>query len=87
MYTILCFIIFEQHCKETGDWAKLGILYIHVRRGCENFDDFEKYLLFIATILTSAVKEDGRGVPFCEFADAGKGCVKVKICSLSTQLL
>ncbi|XP_060104823.1 protein TOPAZ1 [Heteronotia binoei] len=59
-----------QHCKEKGDWAKLGVVYIHVRRGCENFDDLEKYSLFVADILISAVKEDRPGVPFCEFAAA-----------------
>ncbi|KAL8165451.1 UNVERIFIED_CONTAM: Protein topaz1, partial [Gekko kuhli] len=60
-----------QHCKEKGDWAKLGIAYIHVRRrGCENFGDLETYSLFIADILTSVVKEDRPGVPFCEFAAA-----------------
>lgn len=62
----------------------MGIVYIHVRRGCEKFDDHEKYSLFIANILTSAVKEDKPEVPFCKFAAAGKACLNVTNGSLST---
>ncbi|KAH0627300.1 hypothetical protein JD844_002835 [Phrynosoma platyrhinos] len=59
-----------QHCKEKGDWAKLGTLYINVKRGCGNVDDLQKYSLCIANILTSAMKEESPGIPFCEFAAA-----------------
>ncbi|XP_063003671.1 protein TOPAZ1 [Elgaria multicarinata webbii] len=59
-----------QHCKEKGDWAKLGTLYINVRRGCENVGDLEKYSLCIANILASSVKTQTPGIPFCEFATA-----------------
>nr|XP_056713050.1 protein TOPAZ1 [Euleptes europaea] len=59
-----------QHCKEKGEWTKLGIVYVHVRRECENFDELEKYSLFIANVLTNAAKEDRPGIPFCEFAAA-----------------
>ncbi|XP_053266380.1 protein TOPAZ1 [Podarcis raffonei] len=61
-----------QHCKEKGDWAKLGTLYVNVRSGCENFGDLEKYSLCIANILTDSVTEERPGVPFCEFAVAVK---------------
>nr|XP_020655147.1 testis- and ovary-specific PAZ domain-containing protein 1 [Pogona vitticeps] len=59
-----------QHCKEKGDWARLGTLYVNLRRRCENFDDLEKYSLCIADILTSFVKEERPAIPFCEFAAA-----------------
>ncbi|XP_066485254.1 protein TOPAZ1 [Tiliqua scincoides] len=59
-----------QHCKEKGDWATLGALYINVRRSCENFDDFEKYSLYIANILATSVKEEIPEVPFCKFASS-----------------
>ncbi|XP_077159104.1 protein TOPAZ1 isoform X2 [Paroedura picta] len=59
-----------QHCKEKGDWAKLGTVYIHVKRDSENVDDREKYSLFVTDILINAVKEGRPGVPFCEFAAA-----------------
>uniref|UniRef100_G1KQG7 Protein TOPAZ1 n=1 Tax=Anolis carolinensis TaxID=28377 RepID=G1KQG7_ANOCA len=56
-----------QHCKEKGDWAKLGTLYVNVRRGCGDVN--EKYSVSIANILTSVLKEKLR-IPFCEFAAA-----------------
>ncbi|XP_042332767.1 protein TOPAZ1 isoform X2 [Sceloporus undulatus] len=59
-----------QHCKEKDDWAKLGTLYINVRRGCGNVDDLQKYSLCIANILTSAMKEETPVIPFCVFAAA-----------------
>ncbi|KAJ6666466.1 hypothetical protein lerEdw1_020189 [Lerista edwardsae] len=59
-----------KHCKEKGDWATLGAVYINVRRSCENFGDFENYSLCVANILANSVKEDTPGVPFCEFASA-----------------
>ncbi|XP_044275080.1 protein TOPAZ1 [Varanus komodoensis] len=59
-----------QHCKEKGDWTKLGTLYINVRRGCENFGDLEKYSLCIANILMSSMKTERSSIPFCEFATA-----------------
>nr|XP_060637842.1 protein TOPAZ1 [Anolis sagrei ordinatus] len=57
-----------QHCKEKGDWAKLGTLYVNMRRGCGNVD--EKYSVCIANILTSVLKEEKLRIPFCEFAAA-----------------
>ncbi|XP_053118731.1 protein TOPAZ1 isoform X2 [Hemicordylus capensis] len=59
-----------QHCKEKGDWTKLGTLYINLRRGCENFGNLEKYSLCIANILTNSMKGQRPGIPFCEFAAA-----------------
>ncbi|KAF7247667.1 Protein TOPAZ1 [Varanus komodoensis] len=59
-----------EHCKEKGDWTKLGTLYINVRRGCENFGDLEKYSLCIANILMSSMKTERSSIPFCEFATA-----------------
>lgn len=64
--------LFKQHCKEKGDWARLGTLYVNVRRGCEDFDELEKYSLCIGDILTSFVKQERPAIPFCEFAAAGK---------------
>uniref|UniRef100_A0A8D2IYV0 Protein TOPAZ1 n=1 Tax=Varanus komodoensis TaxID=61221 RepID=A0A8D2IYV0_VARKO len=60
----------KYHCKEKGDWTKLGTLYINVRRGCENFGDLEKYSLCIANILMSSMKTERSSIPFCEFATA-----------------
>ncbi|XP_048366433.1 protein TOPAZ1 [Sphaerodactylus townsendi] len=58
-----------QRCKDKGDWTKLGVLFVHVRRGSEKFN-FEKCSLFVANILINTVKEDRSGVAFCEFAAA-----------------
>lgn len=77
--SIYILLLFEQHCKEKGDWAKLGTLYVNVRSGCENFGDLEKYSLCIANILTDSVTEERPGVPFCEFAVAGKICTILPI--------
>uniref|UniRef100_A0A674KB02 Protein TOPAZ1 n=1 Tax=Terrapene triunguis TaxID=2587831 RepID=A0A674KB02_9SAUR len=60
------------HCKEKSDWAKLGTLYVNMRIRCENFGDLQKLTLYIADILTRDSKEERPGVPFCEFAEAGK---------------
>ncbi|NXH70955.1 TOPZ1 protein, partial [Hydrobates tethys] len=59
-----------QHCKEKGDWTKLGVLYVNARTGCEHFDDLQKLSLCIAEILTRDSETDRPGVPFCDFADA-----------------
>ncbi|XP_058038707.1 protein TOPAZ1 [Ahaetulla prasina] len=59
-----------KHCKEKNDWTKLGTLYVKVTRGCKNADYLEKYSWHVATILTSSVKEEKPGIPFCEFATA-----------------
>ncbi|KAM6452249.1 protein TOPAZ1 isoform 4-T4 [Liasis olivaceus] len=59
-----------QHCKEKSDWAKLGTLYVNVKRACKNVDNLEKYSLYVASILISSVKEEKPGIPFCEFAAA-----------------
>lgn len=61
-----------QHCKEKRDWTKLGALYLNARTGCEHFDDLQKLFISIAEILTKDSETDGPGVPFCDFADAGK---------------
>lgn len=62
----------SQHCKEKNDWAKLGALYVNARTGCEHSDDLQKFSLCIAEILTRDSETDRPGVPFCDFADAGK---------------
>ncbi|XP_074844431.1 protein TOPAZ1 [Carettochelys insculpta] len=67
-----------QHCQEKSDWAKLGTLYVNMRLGCENFGDLQKLTLYIADILTRDSKEEKPGVPFCEFAEAGKIKIKYK---------
>ncbi|NXU19982.1 TOPZ1 protein, partial [Pardalotus punctatus] len=59
-----------EHCKEKGDWTKLGALYLNARTGCEHFDDLQKLFLSIAEILTKDSETDRPGVPFCDFADA-----------------
>ncbi|NXW06074.1 TOPZ1 protein, partial [Fregetta grallaria] len=61
-----------QHCKEKSDWTKLGALYVNARTGCEHFDDLQKLSLCIAEILTRDSETGRPGVPFCDFADAGK---------------
>ena len=33
-----------QHCKEKGDWTKLGNVYINIKLGCEKFADFPEIL-------------------------------------------
>lgn len=61
-----------QHCKEKSDWTKLGALYVNARTGCERFHDLQKLSLCIAETLTRDSEIDRPGVPFCDFADAGK---------------
>ncbi|XP_060060828.1 protein TOPAZ1 isoform X2 [Erinaceus europaeus] len=58
-----------EHCKEKGEWTKLGNLYISVKMGCENFTDFQRFCACVAETLTKDCKEDRPGVPFCEFAE------------------
>ncbi|XP_057172063.1 protein TOPAZ1 [Ursus arctos] len=58
-----------EHCKEKGDWTKLGNLYINIKMGCENFADFQRFCACIAETLTKTCKEERPGVPFCEFAE------------------
>lgn len=50
----------------------MGTLYVNARTGCVHFDDLQKLSLHIAEILTRASETDRPGVPFCDFADAGK---------------
>lgn len=50
----------------------MGTLYVNARTGCEHFDDLQKLSLCIAEILTRDSEKDRPGVPFCDFADAGK---------------
>ncbi|XP_025740767.1 protein TOPAZ1 isoform X1 [Callorhinus ursinus] len=58
-----------EHCKEKGDWTKLGNLYINIKMGCENFADFQRFCACIAETLTKDCKEERPGVPFCQFAE------------------
>ncbi|XP_044893915.1 protein TOPAZ1 isoform X2 [Felis catus] len=58
-----------QHCKEKGDWTKLGNLYINIKMSCGNFTDFQRFCACIAETLTQNCKEERPGVPFCEFAE------------------
>uniref|UniRef100_A0A8C7AHU4 Protein TOPAZ1 n=1 Tax=Neovison vison TaxID=452646 RepID=A0A8C7AHU4_NEOVI len=58
-----------EHCKEKGDWIKLGNLYFNIKMGCENFADFQRFCAYIAETLTKDCKEERPGVPFCEFAE------------------
>ncbi|KAM6169264.1 LOW QUALITY PROTEIN: protein TOPAZ1 [Rhynchocyon petersi] len=58
-----------EHCKENGDWTKLGNLYINVKIGCEKFIDFQRFCACVAEALTKEFKEDKPGVPFCVFAE------------------
>ncbi|XP_058412077.1 protein TOPAZ1 isoform X1 [Diceros bicornis minor] len=58
-----------EHCKEKGDWTKLGNLYINVKMGCEKFADFQRFCACIAEALTKDYKEERLAVPFCEFAE------------------
>lgn len=50
----------------------MGTLYVNARTGCEHFDDLQKLSLCITEILTRDSEKDRPGVPFCDFADAGK---------------
>ncbi|XP_057560300.1 protein TOPAZ1 [Hippopotamus amphibius kiboko] len=59
-----------EHCKEKGDWTKLGNLYISIKLGCEKFADFQRFCACVAETLTKDCKEERPGVPFCEFAEA-----------------
>uniref|UniRef100_A0A8C9AM91 Protein TOPAZ1 n=1 Tax=Prolemur simus TaxID=1328070 RepID=A0A8C9AM91_PROSS len=59
-----------EHCKEKGDWTKLGNLYINVKMGCEIFADFQRFCACIAETLTKDCTEERPAVPFCEFAEA-----------------
>ncbi|XP_055269266.1 protein TOPAZ1 [Moschus berezovskii] len=59
-----------EHCKEKGDWTKLGNVYINIKMSCEKFADFQRFCACIAETLTKDYKEERRGVPFCEFAEA-----------------
>ncbi|XP_027624589.1 protein TOPAZ1 isoform X2 [Tupaia chinensis] len=58
-----------EHCKEKGDWTKLGNLYINIKMGCENFVDFQRLCACIAEALTKDSQEERPCVPFCEFAE------------------
>ncbi|XP_049633632.1 protein TOPAZ1 [Suncus etruscus] len=58
-----------EHCKQKGDWTKLGNIYISVKMGCENFADFQRFCTYVTEILTKDCEEEKPGVPFCEFAD------------------
>uniref|UniRef100_H0XLF6 Protein TOPAZ1 n=1 Tax=Otolemur garnettii TaxID=30611 RepID=H0XLF6_OTOGA len=58
-----------EHCKEKGDWTKLGNLYINIKIGCEKFADFQRFCACIAETLTKDCKEERPDVPFCEFAE------------------
>nr|XP_023476388.1 testis- and ovary-specific PAZ domain-containing protein 1 isoform X1 [Equus caballus] len=58
-----------EHCKEKGDWTKLGNLYINVKMGCEKLSDFQRFCAYIAETVTKDYKEERPGVPFCEFAE------------------
>lgn len=80
---MLIFVPSSQHCKEKSDWTKLGALYVSARTGCEHFDDLQKLSLCIAEILTRDSETDRPGVPFCDFADAGK----IKKCFLFIPIL
>lgn len=50
----------------------MGALYVNARTACENSDDLQKLSLRITEILTKDSEKDRPGVPFCDFADAGK---------------
>ncbi|XP_050996235.1 protein TOPAZ1 [Acomys russatus] len=54
-----------ESCKEKGDWTRLGTLYISIKRGCEEFADFQRFCACVAEALT----EERPGVPLCEFAE------------------
>ncbi|XP_017377884.1 protein TOPAZ1 [Cebus imitator] len=58
-----------EHCKERGDWTRLGKLYLNVKMGCEKFADFETFCACIAKTLTKNYEEERPDVPFCEFAE------------------
>lgn len=72
----ICHLPSSQHCKEKNDWAKLAALYVNARATCENSDDLQKLSLCITEILTKDSEKDRPGVPFCDFADAGKTKLK-----------
>ncbi|XP_073088553.1 protein TOPAZ1 [Manis javanica] len=58
-----------EHCKEKGDWTKLGSLYINIKMSCENFADFQRFCACIAETLTKVCEDKRPSVPFCEFAE------------------
>nr|F7DF15.1 RecName: Full=Protein TOPAZ1; AltName: Full=Testis- and ovary-specific PAZ domain-containing protein 1 [Callithrix jacchus] len=58
-----------EHCKEKGDWTRLGKLYLNVKMGCEKLADFETFCACIAKTLTKHYEKEGPDVPFCEFAE------------------
>uniref|UniRef100_A0A2K5YY39 Protein TOPAZ1 n=1 Tax=Mandrillus leucophaeus TaxID=9568 RepID=A0A2K5YY39_MANLE len=58
-----------EHCKEKGDWTKLGKLYINVKMGCEKFADFQTFCACIAETLTKNCEDERPDTPFCEFAE------------------
>ncbi|KAI5280963.1 Protein Topaz1 [Manis pentadactyla] len=58
-----------EHCKEKGDWTKLGSLYINIKMSCENFADFQRFCACIAETLTKDCEDKRPSVPFCEFAE------------------
>ncbi|XP_016861850.1 protein TOPAZ1 isoform X2 [Homo sapiens] len=58
-----------EHCKEKGDWTKLGKLYINVKMGCEKFADFQTFCACIAETLTKNYEDERPDIPFCEFAE------------------
>nr|KAF6421408.1 testis and ovary specific PAZ domain containing 1 [Molossus molossus] len=58
-----------EHCKEKGDWTKLGNLYLKVKMDCEKFADFQRFCICVAETLTKGYTEERPGVPFCEFAE------------------
>ncbi|MEE6466177.1 hypothetical protein FKM82_006861 [Ascaphus truei] len=58
-----------EHCKEKGDWMKLGTLYLNVRTGCEDLADLNTFSNCIAEALMKDSKEERQQLPFCVFAD------------------
>nr|XP_020771156.1 testis- and ovary-specific PAZ domain-containing protein 1 isoform X2 [Odocoileus virginianus texanus] len=58
-----------EHCKEKGDWTKLGNVYINIKMSCEKLADFQRFCACIAETLTKDNKEERPSVPFCEFAE------------------
>lgn len=54
----------------------MGALYVNARTACEHSDDLQKLSLCITEILTKDSEKDRPGVPFCDFADAGKTKLK-----------
>ncbi|XP_063778395.1 protein TOPAZ1 isoform X2 [Pseudophryne corroboree] len=58
-----------EHCKLNSNWMKLGNLYLHVCRGCENITDLKKFSRCVAEALMKNSDEERSEVPYCEFAD------------------